>query len=245
MLNNSNNNTYNNINSTKISDFIILSQIGKGAFGTVYLVKRKLDNKIYALKKIIIEKMKKKEIENSLNEIRILASISHPNIISYKEVFWDDDSNSLNIVMEYADDGDLSKKIIENKRNKIPFSEKKIWSFSIQIVEGLKYLHNKRIIHRDLKSANIFLMKNGIIKIGDLNVSKILKNKTSNNLHLTQTGHHFTPVQKYGATNHIHIKVICGLWDVSYMKCVPIILLLWEKTWMNYIEVLLEGKLTK
>ena len=188
MLNNSNNNTYNNINSTKISDFIILSQIGKGAFGTVYLVKRKLDNKIYALKKIIIEKMKKKEIENSLNEIRILASISHPNIISYKEVFWDDDSNSLNIVMEYADDGDLSKKIIENKRNKIPFSEKKIWSFSIQIVEGLKYLHNKRIIHRDLKSANIFLMKNGIIKIGDLNVSKILKNKTSNNLHLTQTG---------------------------------------------------------
>ena len=188
MLNNSNNNTYNNINSTKISDFVILSQIGKGAFGTVYLVKRKLDNKIYALKKIIIEKMKKKEIENSLNEIRILASISHPNIISYKEVFWDDDSNSLNIVMEYADDGDLSKKIIENKRNKIPFSEKKIWSFSIQIVEGLKYLHNKRIIHRDLKSANIFLMKNGIIKIGDLNVSKILKNKTSNNLHLTQTG---------------------------------------------------------
>ena len=62
MLNNSNNNTYNNINSTKISDFVILSQIGKGAFGTVYLVKRKLDNKIYALKKIIIEKMKKKEI---------------------------------------------------------------------------------------------------------------------------------------------------------------------------------------
>ena len=186
MLNNSNN--YNNVNSTKSSDFTILSQIGKGAFGTVYLVNRKIDNKIYALKKIIIEKMKKKEIENSLNEIRILASISHPNIISYKEVFWDDDSNSLNIVMEYADDGDLSKKIFENKRNKITFSEKKIWSFSIQIVEGLKYLHNKRIIHRDLKSANIFLMKNGIVKIGDLNVSKILKTKTSNNLNLTQTG---------------------------------------------------------
>ena len=77
--------------------------------------------------------------------------------------------------MEFADDGDLESKIQKSIKTKIPFDEKEIWNYLIQIIQGLKYLHENKVMHRDLKCANIFLMKNGTVKLGDLNVSKIVK----------------------------------------------------------------------
>ena len=105
----------NPISTSQISDFQIIKQLGKGAFGSVYLVKRKEDNLIYALKSVIMDKLKKKEQENSLNEVRILASIRHPNIIGYKEAFYDEKTHSINIIMEYANEGDLQHKIEQYK----------------------------------------------------------------------------------------------------------------------------------
>ena len=96
--------------SSKKSDFEKIKELGKGSFGSVYLVRRKEDHKIYALKSVYIEKLNKKEQQNSVNEVRILASVNHPNVIGYKEAFWDDVQNTLNIVMEYADDGDYEMK---------------------------------------------------------------------------------------------------------------------------------------
>ena len=171
--------------STSMNDFKIEKTLGKGSFGSVYLVTRKEDNQIYALKSVIMEKLNKKEQENSVNEVRILASVNHPNVIGYKEAFWDDQNNTLNIVMEYADDGDLQTKIQKMKKNCGFFDEQLIWSYSIQMIEGLKALHDKKIMHRDLKSANIFLVKNKKqCKIGDMNVSKVIKEKVL----MTQTG---------------------------------------------------------
>ena len=169
---------------TSLSDFEILKKIGKGSFGSVYLVKRKKDSKIYALKSVILSNLPKNQQESSVNEVRILASVHHQNVISYKEAFWDDNTSSLNIVMEYADDGDLYTKIKKMKEEKIFFEEKTIWDYTIQIIQGLKALHDKNIMHRDLKSENIFLTKNYKCKIGDMNVSKVLKEK----LLMTQTG---------------------------------------------------------
>ena len=169
---------------TSLSDFEILKKIGKGSFGSVYLVKRKKDSKIYALKSVILSNLPKNQQESSVNEVRILASVHHQNVISYKEAFWDDNTSSLNIVMEYADDGDLYTKIKKMKEEKIFFEEKTIWDYAIQIIQGLKALHDKNIMHRDLKSENIFLTKNYKCKIGDMNVSKVLKEK----LLMTQTG---------------------------------------------------------
>ena len=163
---------------TSYNDFEFIRTLGKGAFSVVYLVKRKEDQKEYALKSIIMDKLKENEQQNSVNEIRILASVSHPNIIGFKEAFWNDKNKTLNIVMEYCDDGDLETKIKIMKRNKQKFEESLIWEYSIQIIEGLKALHDKKILHRDLKSANIFLIKEkNQCKIGDLNVSKVLKDQ--------------------------------------------------------------------
>ena len=168
-----------------LNDFEIGKELGKGAFGSVYLVKRKKDKKIYAMKQVKIIGLSKREKNNAFNEVRLLSSLSHKNIIGYKEAFYDNNTETLNIVMEYADDGDLSSKIKENFKKHKYFEEPLIWKTLIQILEGLKYLHKNCIIHRDLKSANIFLTKNGVIKIGDLNVSKIIR---SMGMASTQTG---------------------------------------------------------
>ena len=163
---------------TSFNDFEFIRTLGKGAFSTVYLVRRKQDQRQYALKSITMEKLKENEQQNSVNEIRILASISHPNVIGYKEAFFNEKNKTLNIVMEYCDDGDLETKITNMKRNKQRFEECLIWNYALQILGGLKALHDKKILHRDLKSANIFLTKEkNQCKIGDLNVSKVMKDK--------------------------------------------------------------------
>ena len=174
---------------TTFDDFEIIRTLGQGAFSTVYLVTRKKNNKQYALKIIKMEKLSKIEQENSVNEIRILSSIVHPNIISYKESFWNGKNKTLNIITEYCDDGDLEIKINKMKRNKIRFTEKLIWNYAIQILLGLKALHDKGIIHRDLKSANVFLSKlKNKCKIGDLNTGKVIKKNKNNNKSNYQIG---------------------------------------------------------
>ena len=167
-----------------MNGFQILNKIGEGSFSTVLKVQRKKDGIIYALKRVKFAKLSDKEKSNALNEIRILASINNKNIISYKEAFFDENDSSLDIVMEYANKGDLFQLITEHKKTKTHFSEEEIWSTLIQLLNGLKSLHELNILHRDLKSANVFLFKGGIVKLGDLNVSKI----TRKGMGYTQTG---------------------------------------------------------
>jgi NIMA (never in mitosis gene a)-related kinase len=158
-----------------LKDFDIGKELGKGAFGSVSICKRKEDGKVYAIKRVKISQLGTKERENALNEVRILASLSHQNIIGYKEAFFDEESKTLNIVMDLADDGDIESKIKNTTKTGSKISEDQIWSWFIQIIQGLKYLHDNKIMHRDLKCANTFLTKEGTLKLGDLNVSKIVK----------------------------------------------------------------------
>ena len=164
--------------------FIILDKIGEGSYSKVLKVKRKEDGNIYALKRVKFFKLSDKEKQNALNEIRILASIKDKNVISYKEAFFDEADSSLGIVMEYADKGDLFQEITERKKTKNYFNEEEIWKVFIQLLKGLKSLHDLNILHRDIKSANVFLFDGGICKLGDLNVSKIAKKGVG----YTQTG---------------------------------------------------------
>jgi NIMA (never in mitosis gene a)-related kinase len=90
-----------------IKDFKILNKIGDGAYSTVYKVLRHSDNTEYALKKVKMSPLSEKEKENALNEVRILASINHPNVIAYKEAFFEEASSSLCIIMEFCNGGDL------------------------------------------------------------------------------------------------------------------------------------------
>jgi NIMA (never in mitosis gene a)-related kinase len=167
-----------------MNDFQIISKLGEGAYSTVFKVKRNIDNQIYALKKVKLLNLSEKEKENSLNEVRILASVKSNFVVSYKEAFFDEKDNTLCIVMEFADRGDLYQKIVQHKKSAQFFEESDIWQIFIQLVKGLKALHDLKILHRDMKSANVFLFSNGSAKLGDLNVSKVARR----GLGYTQTG---------------------------------------------------------
>ena len=167
-----------------MDDFQIISKLGEGAYSTVFKVKRIIDNEIYALKKVKLMNLSEKEKENSLNEVRILASVKSNFVVSYKEAFFDEKDNTLCIVMEFADRGDLYQKIVAHKKSAKFFEESDIWRIFIQLVKGLKALHDLKILHRDMKSANVFLFSNGCAKLGDLNVSKVARR----GLGYTQTG---------------------------------------------------------
>jgi len=164
--------------------FEIIEKLGDGAYSIVYKVKRKEDSNIYALKKVKLKGLSDKEKQNALNEVRILASVKSPFVISYKEAFIEEETETLCIVMEYADKGDLYQKIVHLKKIGCLIEEIDAWKIFIQMVRGLKSLHDLKILHRDLKSANIFLFSDGTAKIGDLNVSKVAQK----GLGYTQTG---------------------------------------------------------
>ena len=168
-----------------MENFELICKLGSGGFSKVYKVRRKLDDQIYALKKVPILNLSEKQKLNSLNEVRVLASIKSKYIINYKEAFLDEKDCSLCLVMEYADRGDLANIIKEHRDKNEYFSEKDIWTVFIQLVKGLKSLHDMGIMHRDIKSSNIFLFSDKTAKLGDLNVCKILSN---NSLGHTQAG---------------------------------------------------------
>ena len=139
--------------------------------------------------------MSHKDKENAINEVRILSIINHPNVVQYKEAFIDDDQQTLNLVMQLAEGGDLLKMISDRRRNKVHFRESQVWRVLIETVYGLRAMHELSVMHRDIKSANIFLSRNDEqqgqggnlyqAKLGDMNVSKITQ---ANGLNYTQTG---------------------------------------------------------
>lgn len=130
---------------------------------------------MYALKRVKINKMSKKEIADALNEIRFLASIRHKNVVGFLEAFLENNETELCIVMEYCGSGDLAQKVERYKKKRQYIDEKVIWRYLIQALKALNHLHGKGICHRDLKVANTFLAEDGSIKIGDMNVSKRLE----------------------------------------------------------------------
>ena len=169
----------------KLSNFEILSEIGRGSFSTVYKVKCKIDNYIYAMKEVNLPNLNQKEIDNSFNEVQILSKLKSEYIISYIDSF--SQNGKLYLITEYAEFGDMQEIIKKKQQTKDYFNENhliKIWK---QIIKGILVLHKNHILHRDLKSANIFIIDEKIekIKIGDLNVCRVIDEEK---LKHTQTG---------------------------------------------------------
>jgi NIMA (never in mitosis gene a)-related kinase len=118
--------------------------------------------------------MSEEERKSTFIEAKILSKLDHPSIIKFREVFISKKPRyTLNLVTEFAEGGDLQSKLKARKGK--PFPENQILDWFTQICLGIKHIHDRKIIHRDLKSQNIFLGESGLIKIGDFGIAKCLE----------------------------------------------------------------------
>lgn len=147
--------------------------IGKGSFGYAMLVQTVSDRKHYVMKVIDVSKMDRKQKEEALNEVHVLKAMRHPYIVTYRESFMN--KSCLCIVMDYADGGDMYGKIAKQKQLGRGFSEDQILDWFVQICLAMKHIHERKILHRDLKTQNIFLTSKGEVKIGDFGIARVLK----------------------------------------------------------------------
>ncbi|XP_067407848.1 serine/threonine-protein kinase Nek1 isoform X2 [Emydura macquarii macquarii] len=150
--------------------YVKVQKIGEGSFGKAILVKAKENSRQYVIKEINISKMSNKEREESRREVAVLANMKHPNIVLYRESF--EENGCLYIVMDYCEGGDLFRRI--NAQKGILFSEDQIMDWFVQICLALKHVHDRKILHRDIKSQNIFLTKDGTIQLGDFGIARVL-----------------------------------------------------------------------
>ncbi|XP_041529678.1 serine/threonine-protein kinase Nek1 isoform X7 [Microtus oregoni] len=150
--------------------YVRLQKIGEGSFGKAVLVKSTEDGRHYVIKEINISRMSGRERQESRREVAVLANMKHPNIVQYKESF--EENGSLYIVMDYCEGGDLFKRI--NAQKGALFQEDQILDWFVQICLALKHVHDRKILHRDIKSQNIFLTKDGTVQLGDFGIARVL-----------------------------------------------------------------------
>ena len=174
------------------SNYKVIKLLGEGSFGKAYLCTKDSSDVFCVIKQIVVEDMTKQEKDDVYNESVILSKLDHPNIIKFFEVFESKVPKlTFNIVTEYADGGDLSEKIKD--QNKKPFNESDILDYFTQICLALKHIHEKKIIHRDLKSGNVFLMKSGLVKLGDFGIAKGFKSTMEKAKTMVGTPYYLSP----------------------------------------------------
>jgi NIMA (never in mitosis gene a)-related kinase len=156
-----------------INNYRITKHFATGSYGTVYLAEK--SSIIYVLKQIPLNpRAPPSETKAIKNEAKLLSLLSSKYVVKYYDSF--EINNNLYIVMEYCEGGDLYTYIANIKKKNTQLNETFIWKTFIKISLGLYHIHKKKILHRDLKSLNIFLTKNNEAKIGDFGVSRVMQN---------------------------------------------------------------------
>ncbi|GMI03131.1 hypothetical protein TrRE_jg5845 [Triparma retinervis] len=169
-----------------LSDFKVEGKLGSGSFGTVYRAYRLKDGLSYVIKTIQIGELTHTEQLEAINEVKLLASIQSPYVVKYFDSFVENET--LYIVMEYCNRGDL-KGLLKRRNSKkdTHLESNRCWSLMLQMMLGLYDIHCQKVLHRDMKTANVFLTANPdpdsgpryFVKIGDLGVAKLLGTSTA------------------------------------------------------------------
>ncbi|XP_074259849.1 serine/threonine-protein kinase Nek4 isoform X2 [Saimiri boliviensis] len=173
-----------------LASYCYLRVVGKGSYGEVTLVKHRRDGKQYVIKKLNLRNASSRERQAAEQEAQLLSQLKHPNIVTYKES-WEGGDGLLYIVMGFCEGGDLYRKLKEQKGQLLP--ENQVVEWFVQIAMALQYLHEKHILHRDLKTQNVFLTRTNIIKVGDLGIARVLENHCDMASTLIGTPYYMSP----------------------------------------------------
>ncbi|XP_051767713.1 serine/threonine-protein kinase Nek4 isoform X2 [Ctenopharyngodon idella] len=173
-----------------MDSYLFVRVVGKGSYGEVNLVRHKSDRKQYVIKKLNLRTSSRRERRAAEQEAQLLSQLKHPNIVTYRES-WEGEDCQLYIVMGFCEGGDLYHRLKQQKGELLP--ERQVVEWFVQIAMALQYLHEKHILHRDLKTQNIFLTKTNIIKVGDLGIARVLENQNDMASTLIGTPYYMSP----------------------------------------------------
>jgi len=165
--------------------------IGRGSFGTANLVQSSEDGMEYIAKKVVLGSLTQKEVDSAQLEVRLLRELNHPNIVQYKECFIED--GLLITIMEYCEEGDLKNKITKVSEANDHFGEIQIFKWFTQVLSAIEYIHRNKILHRDIKTSNIFLKADGAVKIGDFGIAKAFENTNEIAMTVIGTPYYLSP----------------------------------------------------
>eukprot|EP00903_Cladosiphon_okamuranus_P018574 g17097.t1 len=167
-----------------VNNYILLEPLGTGSYAEVRLAKEKTSNKLYAVKIMNKDFLKKRQVgkeetfmDSIKREIAIMKKVHHPNVLRLFEVMDDPKVNKLYLVLEYCKKGDLMNILNGDTRTVTcdPMNDTDVWYIMRQIVQGLSFLHLQNIVHGDIKPQNLLVGSDNVAKIADFGISKFVQ----------------------------------------------------------------------
>ncbi|KMT02640.1 hypothetical protein BVRB_9g203210 [Beta vulgaris subsp. vulgaris] len=194
--------------------YMLGDEIGKGAYGRVYKGLDLENGDFVAIKQVSLENIAQEDLNIIMQEIDLLKNLNHKNIVKYLGSL--KTRSHLHIILEYVENGSLANIIKPNKFG--PFPEQLVAHYIAQVLEGLVYLHEQGVIHRDIKGANILTTKEGLVKLADFGVATKLTEADVNTHSVVGTPYWMAP-------EVIEMSGVCAASDIWSVGCTVIELL--------------------
>eukprot|EP01018_Ginkgo_biloba_P027295 Gb_33894 [translate_table: standard] len=198
--------------------YILGDEIGKGAYGRVYKGLDLENGDFVAIKQVSLENIPQEDLNIIMQEIDLLKNLNHKNIVKYRGSF--KTKTHLYIILEYVENGSLASIIKPNKFGAFP--ESLVAVYIAQVLEGLVYLHEQGVIHRDIKGANILTTKEGLVKLADFGVATKLTEADVNTHSVVGTPYWMAPevIEMSGVSAASDIWSV-GCTVIELLTCVP------------------------
>eukprot|EP00406_Dinophysis_acuminata_P005082 CAMPEP_0179237378 /NCGR_PEP_ID=MMETSP0797-20121207/14408_1 /TAXON_ID=47934 /ORGANISM="Dinophysis acuminata, Strain DAEP01" /LENGTH=526 /DNA_ID=CAMNT_0020944655 /DNA_START=136 /DNA_END=1718 /DNA_ORIENTATION=- len=171
-----------------------VSLVGRGHSASAQLVRETETGEHFLAKCVSLADLTEHDQAFAHQEVFLLQALRHPLIVAYHDSFLVEGQDVLVIVMEYCDGGDLRMLINEKAKSGEHFSEDRVMTWFAQIVLALQFIHSEKVLHRDLKTSNIFLSKESYsIKLGDFGISRVLEGTADAAVTMVGTPYYMSP----------------------------------------------------